>query len=191
MTGSMSQTAAGEAWAQCAGRFSVMANGLTPKIATHRALAVRAGEGAGTVASMTRHQGEEAAAGRAVDEEEAARRALKAQLSWDDPEQEPGKPCPCGSSDGLHGEACDCEDGAVLIHTMRLPGSTEDVTVWEDTFACTHGCNEYTETVTLPNAPWGVREQAVDRCGLPYERIRLFPGITHTQEELLPGFGAA
>lgn len=154
-------------------------------------MTVRDGESAGTVAAMTTHQGEEAAAGRAVHEEETARRALKAQLSWDDPEQEPGKPCPCGSSDGLHGETCDCEDGAVLIHAMRLPGSTEDVTVWEDTFACTHGCNEYTETVTLPDAPWGVREQAVDRRGLPYERIRLFPGITHPQEDLLPGFGVA
>ncbi|MGO4417290.1 hypothetical protein AB4Z54_00560 [Streptomyces sp. MCAF7] len=139
---------------------------------------------------MTPHQGEDAAAGPAVDEEEAARRALKVQL-FEDPEQEPGKPCPCGSSGGLHNEECDCEDGAVLIHTMRIPGSTEDVTVWEDTFACTHGCNEYGQTVTLPNAPWGVREQAVDRRGIPYERIRLFPGIHHGQEDLLPGFGVS
>ncbi|MFD5386994.1 hypothetical protein ACFWMG_19020 [Streptomyces sp. NPDC127074] len=56
---------------------------------------------------------------------------------------------------GLHGKECDCEEGAVLIHTMRIPGSTEDVTLWEDTFACTHGCNEYIEKVTLPEAPWG------------------------------------
>ncbi|WP_445521363.1 hypothetical protein [Streptomyces sp. NEAU-174] len=138
---------------------------------------------------MTTQQGEDATAGTAVDEEEAARRALEAQLSWEDPEQEPGQPCPCGSSDGLHGEECDCEEGAVLIHTMRIPGSTDDVTLWEDTFACTHGCNEYIEKVTLPEAPWGVREQAVDRLGVRYERIRLFPGIVHGQEELLPGFG--
>ncbi|MFJ9821009.1 hypothetical protein ACIRU3_38275 [Streptomyces sp. NPDC101151] len=73
---------------------------------------------------------------------------------------------------------------------MRLPGSTEDGTVWEDTFACTHGCNAYTQTVRLPDAPWGVRD-AVDRHGLPYERIRLFPGIQPMQEDLLPGFGVA
>ncbi|MFJ9588782.1 hypothetical protein [Streptomyces acidicola] len=42
----------------------------------------------------------------------------------------------------------------------------------------------------MPHAPWGVREPAVDRHGAPYERIRLFPGIKHPQEELLPGFGA-
>ncbi|GHE33824.1 hypothetical protein [Streptomyces capitiformicae] len=53
------------------------------------------------------------------------------------------------------------------------------------------GCVEYTQTVPLPDAPWGVREQAVDRRGRPYERIRLFPSIKHTQEELLPSFGVA
>ncbi|MFG2221034.1 MULTISPECIES: hypothetical protein [unclassified Streptomyces] len=75
----------------------------------------------------------------------------------------------------------------MLIHTMRLPGSLDDVTVWEDTFACTHGCVEYGAKVTLPDAPWGAREPAVDRLGVPYDRIRVFPGIRHPQEELLPG----
>lgn len=37
----------------------------------------------------------------------------------------------------------------------------------------------------------GVWEQAVDRHGVPYDHIRLFPGIVHGQEELLPGFGVA
>ncbi|GGJ58632.1 hypothetical protein [Streptomyces brasiliensis] len=140
---------------------------------------------------MTRHQGKNSASAPAVPDEGAAQRALETQLSWDDPEQEPGKPCPCGSTAGLHDETCDCEDGAVLIHTMRLPGSTEDVTVWEDTFACTHGCSEFTEKVTLPDAPWGVRERAVDRRGVPYEQIRVFPGIQHMQEALLPGSDVA
>lgn len=75
--------------------------------------------------AMTTHQGKDTVAGPAVDEQTAAPRTLEAQLSWDDPDQEP---CPCGSSDGLHGEECDCEEGAVLIHTMRIPGSTEKLT---------------------------------------------------------------
>ncbi|MFB6755469.1 hypothetical protein ACFCX6_31655 [Streptomyces sp. NPDC056353] len=129
---------------------------------------------------MTTHQGEDAAAGSAVDESEAAQRALKAQLF--DQEQEPGKPCPCGSTDGLHGEECDCEDGAVLIHTMRIPGSRDDVTLWEDHFACSYGCNSYTEKVTLPDAPWGVRELVTGGRG-PRVKIRIFPGIRHGQED--------
>jgi hypothetical protein len=135
---------------------------------------------------MTTHQGEGAAA-PAADENEAARRAVAAQLSWDDPEEEPGKPCPCGSTSGLHGEDCDCEDDAVLLHTMRIPGSREDVTLWEDHFTCSYSCNSYTEKVTLPDAPWGVREPKVDSQGVPYVRIRIFPGIHHAQEDA-PGF---
>jgi hypothetical protein len=139
---------------------------------------------------MTTHQGEGAAAGSAaVDEEEAARRALAAQMSWDDLEQQPGQPCPCGDAD--HIDECDCEEGAFLIHTMRIPGSLDELTLWEDHFTCTHGCSSYTQEVALRETPWGVREQAVDRHGVPYERIRLFPGIVHGQEELLPGFGVA
>jgi hypothetical protein len=125
---------------------------------------------------MTTQQGEDTAAGPAVDEEEAARRAVAAQMSWDDPDQEPGKPCPCGSTDGLHGEECDCEDDAVLIHTMRLPGDRVEVTLWEDHFTCVYGCNSYTEKVTLPDAPWGVREEGTDR-------VRIFPGVHHPQED--------
>lgn len=87
----------------------------------------------------------------------------------------------------MHGEPCDCEEGAVLIHTMRLPGSREDVTLWEDTFACTHGCNEYGTSVTLRDAPWGVRDRVTDGRG-SYERIRLFPGIYHSQEDEQPGY---
>lgn len=41
----------------------------------------------------------------------------------------------------------------------RALGSTEDVTLWEDTFACTHGRNESIQKVTLPEAPWGVRSR--------------------------------
>ncbi|WP_338715981.1 hypothetical protein QBW32_49255 (plasmid) [Streptomyces acidiscabies] len=129
---------------------------------------------------MTTHQGEDAAAGPAVDEAEATARALKAQLF--DQAQEPGKPCPCGESDELHGEECDCEDGAVLVHTMRIAGSTDDVTLWEDTFRCSWGCNEYTQKVTLTHAPWGVRETVTDHRGT-YDRIRVFSGIYHGQEE--------
>ncbi|MEU8894164.1 hypothetical protein [Streptomyces sp. NPDC048442] len=97
---------------------------------------------------MTMHQGEGAAADSA-----AAARALKAQLFEEEPAQ-PGQPCPCGETDGLHGEECDCEEGAVLIHTMRI-GDGVEVTEWQDTFRCSFGCNEYLQTVTLPDAPWG------------------------------------
>jgi len=35
---------------------------------------------------------------------------------------------------------------------MRIPGSTEELTLWEDHFTCTHGCSSYAENVTLPDA---------------------------------------
>ncbi|MEV7392554.1 hypothetical protein [Streptomyces sp. NPDC091215] len=50
---------------------------------------------------------------------------------------------------------------------------------------------ERLQSVTLPDAPWGMREQLVDGHGVPYERIRLFSGIKHPQEELLPGYDVA
>ncbi|MFD5430409.1 hypothetical protein [Streptomyces sp. NPDC127084] len=137
---------------------------------------------------MTTHA-EKRAAGPAAVEEMAARRAVAAQMSWDDPEQQPGQPCPCGDAD--HGEECDCEEGAFLVHVIRIPGSIDELTLWEDHFVCTHGCSSYTQEVTLPDSPWGVREQAVDRHGVPFERVRLFPGVVHNQEGLLPGSGEA
>ncbi|MFH8498403.1 hypothetical protein [Streptomyces coeruleorubidus] len=50
-----------------------------------------------------------------------AQRAVTAQPSWDDPDQQPGKPCPCGGADSLHGKECDREDGAVLTTTDPTP----------------------------------------------------------------------
>ncbi|MFI5748898.1 hypothetical protein ACIBBE_23885 [Streptomyces sp. NPDC051644] len=141
-----------------------------------------------TVEHMTTH-GEAAAAHTAIDEDEAGQRALATQMPWDDPEQRPGEPCPCGDAD--HVEECDCEEGAFMIHVMRIPGSLDELTLWEDHFECTHGSSSYTQKLTLHETPWGVREQAVDRRGASYERVRLFPGITHGQESLLPGFGVS
>lgn len=129
---------------------------------------------------MTTQQGEGAAAGAAADEAAATARALKAQL-FHDARQEPGQPCPCGESGGLHGEECDCEDGAVLVHTMRIADG-ENVTEWQDTFRCSFGCNEYIQTVPLPDAPWGVRETVKGSHG-PYTQIRVFPGVVHGQED--------
>lgn len=124
---------------------------------------------------MTTH-GEITPAGQATDEAGAAQRALKAQL-FHDGRQEPGKPCPCGGSDGMHGEACDCEEGAVLVHTMRIADG-ENVTEWQDTFRCSYGCIEYMTTVSLPDTPWGMQE-TVDG---PHGQVRVFPGIIHGQE---------
>ncbi|MFJ5817399.1 hypothetical protein ACIQGT_26395 [Streptomyces sp. NPDC093108] len=124
---------------------------------------------------MTIHKGA-ASGGQAVDEAEATKRALKAQL-FHDPRQEPGKPCACGGSGGLHGEECDCEDGAVLVHTMRV-ASGRNLTEWEDTFRCSYGCNEYTQTVTLPDTPWGVQETVNGHV-----QLRVFSRVFHGQEE--------
>ncbi|MFI6278117.1 hypothetical protein [Streptomyces sp. NPDC050988] len=124
---------------------------------------------------MTTH-GEGTSAGQAADEAEATKRALKAQL-FHDARQEPGQPCPCGESGGLHGEECDCEDGAVLVHTMRVANG-ENLTEWEDTFRCSFGCNECTQTLTLPDTPWGVRETVKGRV-----QLRVFSGVVHGQEE--------
>ncbi|MFD4529104.1 hypothetical protein ACFWP7_35340 [Streptomyces sp. NPDC058470] len=128
---------------------------------------------------MTTHR-ETTAASQATDEAEATQRALKAQL-FHDARQEPGKPCPCGESTGMHSEACDCEEGAVLVHTMRIADG-EDVTEWQDTFRCSFGCIEYTATVSLLDTPWGVRE-TIDGPHGPRIQTRVFPGIIHGQEE--------
>ncbi|MCX4852063.1 hypothetical protein [Streptomyces sp. NBC_00893] len=85
---------------------------------------------------------------QATDEAKATQLALKAQL-FHDARQEPGEPCPCGGSDRLHGEECDCEEGAVLVHTMRIAGGG-NVTEWQDTFRCSFGCSEYMNTVSCP-----------------------------------------
>ncbi|MFI1312511.1 hypothetical protein ACH4TS_20555 [Streptomyces albidoflavus] len=127
---------------------------------------------------MTTH-GEITPAGQATDEAGAAQRALKAQL-FHDGRQEPGKPCPCGGSDGMHGEACDCEEGAVLVHTMRIADG-ENVTEWQDTFRCSYGCIEYMATVSLPDTPWGMQE-TVDGPYGPHGQVHVFPGIIHGQE---------